>query len=815
MRGVLIVATVVGAAWVAACGDNTLPVPPTGPQPLVPDPAVIVGCQPGPVAAGATRAKVIACAEELIGGRLAAGRIGDFVLENDRVRMIVRGPGEGYYQHGSYGGGIVDAATVGGEDLIKELQPAVDLAVGAFDELVITEAGDTGAAELVVRGPATSLDIVIAGLGHVPPTVLVEHHYRLAAGATEVELETRVFTAAGAMPGDHDLYDMLFMGARAPAMLMTEGVMTEGTTSSYGLVYPAGAQSPQLVDLGGIRVALGPTISDTAPSMRWLVIGDGSMASVTDRAWALRGAEVGTIRGTTAPGVDVVIARAGVTATIARADASGAFHATVPPGPYTLRAQQVGRDNGVEVDATSVAGTDTTVAVPAGATGGLALAVRDDGGRPIPARVQCERAGYSTRIEWVGATGDTTIALPPGTWRIVVSRGLEYDAVVADPVVIADGADTQLAVSLAHVVDTAGWIALDTHLHSELSTDSTFPVDDRLRAVAAEGVELPISTDHDVVYDYAPVIAELGLEDWLATMHGAEASSIVIGHINGFPLVADPSRTANGAPRWAGRAPGDLFATMHASGPSTIVQVNHPRRGSSSLFDAIDLDPATLSAGRDPTELGLPATTNLADLSFDAVEVANAGSGDDTEEVFADWLALVAAGHPAAATGSSDSHGSGRYAGTARTYVWVGLGADDPATVDTAAVCDAIRARHVTVGTGAFVTAGIVTAAGTSLPGDHVDVTGLAQVRLRVKVQAPAWQATAQIRIFQGTQEIRTIVLDPTDTLPVRHDAIVQLPTPTASTFFVVRVDFAGPGEPVLGDPLPAFTNPVFADITP
>src|SRR5687767_13599505 len=144
-------------ALVACGGDDG----PSGPRPLVEDPAVVTGCVPGPVVG--TRAKVVACTEELIGGRLASGRIGDFVIENERV--IVRGAGEGYYLHGSSGGGIVDAATVGGEDLIKEVTPVVDLTAGAFDELVITEAGDDGAAEIVVRGPAAALDLVTAAVG--------------------------------------------------------------------------------------------------------------------------------------------------------------------------------------------------------------------------------------------------------------------------------------------------------------------------------------------------------------------------------------------------------------------------------------------------------------------------------------------------------------------------------------------------------------------------------------------------------------------------------------------------------------------------
>src|SRR5687767_7301255 len=181
-------------AWVfalAACGDDG----PSGPQKLVADPAVEVGCSPG---VSRARAKVVACAGELVGGRLAAGRIGDFVLENERVRVIVRGAGEGFYLHGSSGGGIVDAASVGGEDLVKEILPLVDLAAGAFEEFVIVEAGDDGPAELVVRGPATSLDLVRAALSREAPQIIVEHHYRLASGAMEVELETRVFPSAGA-----------------------------------------------------------------------------------------------------------------------------------------------------------------------------------------------------------------------------------------------------------------------------------------------------------------------------------------------------------------------------------------------------------------------------------------------------------------------------------------------------------------------------------------------------------------------------------------------------------------------------------------
>lgn len=821
MRAVVTSAIVLGAGLLA-CGDDGGA---GGPRPLVADPAVLTGCAPPP-AAGTTRAKRVVCADELIGGRLATGRIGDFLLANDRIRVIVRGPGAGYYLHGSSGGGLVDAAVTGGEDLIKEALPSIDLAAGAFDELVITEAGDDGPAELVVRGPATGLDIIVAALGRVPPPIVIEHHYRLAAGADAVELETRVFPAAGATdPAStpHELFDALFMGGRARAFVPGIGwadgtasgplIATAGTTTSYGLVGPAGSPDLQLLDFGGIRLVRRGVLADL-PLTRWLVLGDGSVASVTERAWTLRGTPLGTITGATAAAVDVAIDAGTAPITVARADATGHFRAAVPAGTYTLRAEAVGRLPGADVAVTVTAGGEVTAAVPAGAGGHLALTVRDDHGRLLPARVQLEQAGRDDRLTWVGADGAATIALEPGPWRVSVSRGLEYDAFVATAVAIADGQTTPLAVTLERVVDTAGWISLDTHLHSELSTDSTFPVDDRVRAVAAEGVEVPVSSDHDVVVDYRPIITELGLGAWLGTLPGAEVSSVVWGHVNGYPLTPDPTRTGQGSPPWLHRTPGQVFAALHGDG-THLVQVNHPRLGGSGVFDAIDLDPVTLTARRDPAELGLPADADLSDLGFDAVEVANSLASDDFEAVFTDWLALVAAGHPAAATGASDSHGANRFSGEARTLVWVGAGADDPATVDPDAIVDAIRHRHVVVATCAFVTAGIVTGATVSLPGDVVDVTGRPAVTLHVTIQAPPWQPLRELRLYQGRALIRVIALDPADTAVVRFDADVVVPTPTADSFWVVRVEPGGRGTPVLGDSMPSFTNPLFATVTP
>jgi hypothetical protein len=785
----------------AACGDNTQP----GLEPLLPDFDVETGCKPGPVTG--TRAKVVECGQELIPGRLAAGRIGDFVLENEHLRVVVRGAGEGFLMHGTSGGGIVDLARVGGEDLVKEIFVSIDLAAGAFDELVIVEAGNDGPAELVVRGPATGIDIVQAALTRELPKVIVEHRYRLAAGAKELELETKVFPAPDGEPGDLELYDAMFLGGRAPNFDSPDMIATAGTTSSYGLVYAE--EIPQLIDLAGIRLIGGPD-TGTRGTTRFLVVGDGSVSSVTERGWQLRGVALGEIAGTTSPNVDVVVEQAGVPVTIARADASGSFRVAAPEGEYALHAEAHGARGGAALATT---GQELVVTVPEIPLGQIAISVRDDTDHPIPARVRIVPAsGGDERFEWIDSTGEASFRVPAGEWQLSVSRGMEYEAFEAASVVVGGGETESFAVVLEHVVDTAGWISVDTHLHSELSPDSTFPIDERLKAVAGEGVDIAVSTDHDITVDYTQVIGELGLSGWMGSIVGNEISSLAYGHINGFPLVVDPSRTGGGGVRWRNKPPGVVFDEIHGDDPDgRIVQINHPRDGSpSGFFDSIELDPATLTANRDPEALGFPAETDLSDLRFDAIEVANSSSAGAFEDVFDDFLAMVGAGHPACATGSSDSHGASRFAGAARTFVFVGAGNDDPVIVDKASIIAAIKQRRVTVGTGAFVTAGIVRDATESLPGDTVAIGNDAQVTLHIRVQAASWQPVSAIRIYQGGAEVRTIAIDPDDAGPIRFDGNISLDAPLASTFYVVRVDMGGRGDPVLGESMPSFTNPLF-----
>src|SRR5688572_2476464 len=416
-----------------------------GMRPLIPDPAVTTGCTPGGVGVGTVRAKVVACADELIPGRLASGRVGDLVIENAHMRVIIRGPGEGFLLHGTRGGGVIDAAAWKddglGDDLVKEIQPLVDLNVGGFDELVIVEAGDDGPAEIVARGPAAVAGLIDAAITAEARMFTIEHHWILAADEPRLTMRTVIW---GQGSDFSTVGDGLFMGGRARPFIPERGYPTsastagqflvfEGTSTSYGVVYPADVPAVQLADIGGVRLLFGPTLQPNDPEgvSRWLVIGDGSIDSITREAWELRGADLGGVGGllavdttgglpNTTPWV-VISQPDGDVMTVARPGASGIYDARLPAGDYLIHTEGPGRAAGAPQPITVGGGGSLPVMIdpPLEPFGVVAIRVHDaPGGAPLPARVTIWQGGDRKVVTFVRSGGLLDLPLAPGTYRL-------------------------------------------------------------------------------------------------------------------------------------------------------------------------------------------------------------------------------------------------------------------------------------------------------------------------------------------------------------------------------------------------------------
>nr|MBP6725329.1 carboxypeptidase regulatory-like domain-containing protein [Halioglobus sp.] len=152
----LVYTLLLGCLLLVACDDNNndravVPTPTPTPAPT-PAPAVAV-------------ARVAAQAADLLQGPLARSRIGDFVLENDLLRVIIQKPGRNWFGVGTYGGNIIDVSRKQADgsflpDHLEEFVTGINIEnTPHYTEAEITNPGADGEeAQLCVRGPDDLLE---------------------------------------------------------------------------------------------------------------------------------------------------------------------------------------------------------------------------------------------------------------------------------------------------------------------------------------------------------------------------------------------------------------------------------------------------------------------------------------------------------------------------------------------------------------------------------------------------------------------------------------------------------------------------------
>jgi len=456
--------------------------------------------------------------------------------------------------------------------------------------------------------------------------------------------------------------------------------------------------------------------------------------------------------------------------------------------------------------------------------GTVLVEIRDDADVPIPARLTFRSVGdtpklYFTTIdigrEEVGGIaaydrvfvlrGDCELHVPVGQYDVWVSHGPEWDT-TRERIEVKPGADVEVHAKLHHVIDTPGWISGDFHVHAAASLDSRVPMRDRVHQFVADGVDLIVSTDHNVIADYAPLIAELGVSDLLASATGDEITTKTWGHFGAFPLQPEEGELGHGAIAVSKRAPAEIFADVRKHAPAALIDIHHPRleHGDIGYFHLAGLDEKTGKATR-------PGFS----MDFDAVEVLNGYQDADRktlDRVVGDWIAFLDAGKRVAATGNSDTHHlTFNLGGYPRNYVALG---DVPiAKIDAAMVVTAVKAGRSYLTTGPIVDASI---GGASL-GDTATVKD-GKALLKLRVRAASWVSTRTITIIGPGGAVLATRPAPTTTSVVRFDDVIPLDF-ARDGYVIVRVDGDQPMAPNVGDiaswqvyPL-AITNPIWVDV--
>lgn len=817
---------------------------------------------------GSTAQKVTA-SSQLIGGEGATGRLGDVLLQNDKLRVIIEQPGRTVGPFLS-GGGIVDAdvqraSGEAGRDVFGRM--SLTYAFGRLTSVrqveILSDGSDGGPAVVAATGVDSEHDLIaleslinsIAGLNikfvvdaKQPLPVRGTTYYVLSPGEERVRMLT-AYCNDGDKPVQLPLIELLDVGAfeifnpgpcgatlglSALDISNTEcalapskwfGVQADGVAYGVRSMSLADPTKPvaanALLGYGGVlgTVIEGESLAgviswtdDTARErpgsftvrskkqglyLRDFVVSK-DLLSVASALEAIDGEAQGSLNvavtlpgGGAAAGARVNVKDStGAMVGVMEADAAGHASAKLKPGAYTLSAALYGRVIGSDVQATVTAGASTDAALGVGDGHTLHVSVRDAAGAPMPAKLTVFCVGgpcaytadtyrpYFLRdstnmgaaaVEFVPVSGEVSVQLPPGQYEAVVSRGPEYSTwpdtwPTSGAAADLTAQDVTLNATLGRIVDTTGWMSADLHVHAYNSSDSAVRNTVRAANYLAEGVDVLLSTDHEVITDYAPIVASLGASQLMATMIGEEVTSFDHGHFNTFPLTLDASKPSGGAFDHAGGEDGpeyrvaDLFPAIRAQWPGAVAQLNHPRGGMGSL-SLLKADTDTLATHGDPKTFNmLPAPdataedTKLLGDTFDSVEVANGPT--PSLAVMNDWMTFLSRGTVRASTGVSDSHHEySDQGGYARTYARVGV--DTAAEFSPDAFAEAVRQHHLFVSNGPLLgfTAQKLDAQGqptgaVAQIGDTLSVTSGDTVRFTVDVQGLEWMQLDRVELY-------------------------------------------------------------------
>ena len=278
---------------------------------------------------------------------------------------------------------------------------------------------------------------------------------------------------------------------------------------------------------------------DTFDWTHYLVIGDGDL-SKTQALWRRASGldSVPEVVGTVVDATGQPVPSARVHAIVpnpvvedrdyasrTKTAADGSFSLALPAGDYRLVATT---DAGTPLVETMVTvGAETSnVRLEVPVPGRLAYRVLE-GESPVPAKLSIRRLGdaiarpparFGERPVAGGLfktvfahEGEGELMLPAGDYEIIASRGNEYEIGRVE-VTIEAGETASIETSVVRSVRTPGWMSTDTHVHAQMSPDSPDLYPFKVQAMVVEGLELPVSTEHEAIGDFNPAIAELGLE---------------------------------------------------------------------------------------------------------------------------------------------------------------------------------------------------------------------------------------------------------------------------------------------------------------
>lgn len=771
-------------------------------------------------------------------GREADGIVGDFVIRNDRVSALVSG---------NLPLRRANMSTFYGDDGITP-GCLYDLTLRHIENDQITIFSPSGQ-----RGPINHVRIVADGKdgeavietftsGAKSGGLSKRHEYRLKDGWAGLLIVT-TFTNEGDAPVKVSLADqwtqMRSKGNHNGIHWADAVDPADKAGYAHAWVAEAGAKIPEKADL-----ELAPGASVTVA--RFLAAGSSPAVAVTEvEAFRSPGGNFGKIAlqltdsGDQSPVTDgrVLIGDEPAKALPAYPDDEGRIEMTLPVGTYHLVAEDIGRAS-LSKKAEIASGEGTIEAFAFGPESGVVFDIKDEAGKTIPCKAQFNALDGTAPVnlgptdrargcvdQYHSETGSFRVALPPGKYEVIVTRGPEHHH-LREEVELAPGATHSFTGVLKRAFETPGWVSTDFHNHSTPSGDNTCGTDDRLINLAVEHIEFAPTTEHNRLYDWAPHIERLGLAPYLKTVPGMELTGSG-AHFNSFPLSPDPKLQDWGAPVWKKdpRLNAITLRDWQGAEPDRWVHVNHP----DMIENFIDRDKNGQVDGGFAYFGGLidglesqnySASEILATAPYKLTAARGGGPGRVVSPIreFI-WLQLLNQGLTPRALAVADAHHvHGNGVGGWRTYVK--SSSDDPAKIDWREMSRNAKAGRMILSTGPYLE--VETGAGIGA-GGHDRVSG--EVDLKVRVQCSDWLDIDRVQVLVNGRQLpeynftREKNPDMFANGTVKFDQAVKLKLQQDAHLIVVAIGekhtlvkgFGSSGQSKL-QPV-AYNNPIFVDV--
>lgn len=438
-----------------------------------------------------------------------------------------------------------------------------------------------------------------------------------------------------------------------------------------------------------------------------------------------------------------------------KTDAEGMLVAKMPQGKYRWIIESHGRKN--RKHTTNLSGSDAVdLSIELAPLGQVAGIITDELENGVPCRLAFFSQGladpdwgpdsgiHGVRNLWHTHDGNFKVEMLPGKYKVIISRGPEFDAIAKEIEVVANET-TNIHEQLVRSVSTAGWLSAELHSHSSPSGDNTSSQRGRVLNLLVDHLEFIPCTEHQRIDSYEPHLKHFNALDRVLTCSGMELTGqpLPLNHQNSFPLVEHRHRQNGGGPTIHPDPEVQIQRiAMWDNGSDKVVQINHPNIpqmiGDRDRDGKPDRGFSQMLHFADVMEVHPPG------LILSEPEVDGSGHVLPENRIFC-WMQMLNLGYRVPGVVNTDAHWN--YYGSGFLRNFVKCASENPAEANLMDVCHAIEAGQVVMTNGPFLEVTALSGGKTAGPGDDL-ISSSATVRLRIKVQCPNWLDVNRVQIF-------------------------------------------------------------------